>query len=359
MLLDPETFELVPRIGEVLDAAAGEEEVEVKVELMQSVLELATPPCQTAGDVSASLQRLRAAAAALTSAAGCRFASAGTHPSGRYEEQLFTDRDRYREMLEELQAVARRQLIFGLHIHVSVDDPEHAIQVLEGLVVHLAELLALSASSPFWRGEPSGLHSTRQAVLSDLPRSGIPPVFGSYAEFVEVVSTLQRNGLISDYTRLWWDLRPHPRLGTVELRICDAVTLLEDAVAIAAYCQALVKRIVEELEAGRPPRRFPRTLTLENKWLAARHGLAAQITDLNSPGAPRSPIGWLIERTRLELEPHARELGSERQLEGVEEILRRGNGADQQLRRREGGASLAAIVAELADQSACVPAQGR
>ena len=216
-----------------------------------------------------------------------------------------------------MQYIARRELIFGMHVHVAVDDPEKAIQVSNGLILHLPEFLALSASSPFWRGEPTGLASSRQMVFSAFPRSGVPPRFESYEEFAELVGQLERTGCIADYTHIWWDIRPHPRLGTVELRICDAVTRVEDVVALAAYYQSLVKMLSEHVEAAGTAPSFHRILTTENKWLAARHGLQAPVMDLVTGRRNRVPIAQLVRRTLRDLEPHARELGCERELEGI------------------------------------------
>ena len=223
-----------------------------------------------------------------------------------------------------MQYIARRELIFGMHVHVAVDDPEKAIQVVNGLLPQLAPLLALSASSPFWRGEPTGLASSRQMVFSAFPRSGPPPRFRDYADYAEVVGQLERSGCIADYTHIWWDIRLHPRLGTVEIRICDAVTRVEDAVAIAAYCQALVKLLSERFDAGEKIPSYHRILTSENKWLAARYGLEAPVMDLASGRRNRVPLARVIRRTLAEIEPHARELGSERELEGVSELLAAG-----------------------------------
>ena len=198
--------------------------------------------------------------------------------------------------------------------------------------MHLPEFLALSASSPFWRGEPTGLLSSRQMVFSAFPRSGVPPRFANYEEFAEVVGQLERTGCIADYTHIWWDVRPHPRLGTIELRVCDAVTRVEDAVALAAYFQALVKMLSENIDSAVAVPTFHRILTTENKWLAARYGLNAPVMDLVTGRRNRVPIAQLVRRTLRDLEPHARELGSERELEGIRDILARGNGADEQLR---------------------------
>ena len=189
------------------------------------------------------LVKLRGYVCGIAREKSLRVGSAGTHPFSLFERQRITAKDRYRQLVDQLQYVARRELIFGMHIHVAIDDPEKAIKVMNGLLPHLAPLLALSASSPFWRGEPTGLMSSRQMVFSALPRSGPPPRFRDYADYAEVVGQLERTGCIADYTHIWWDIRPHPRLGTIEIRICDAVTRVEDAVALAAYCQALVKQM--------------------------------------------------------------------------------------------------------------------
>src|SRR5205085_11957770 len=252
-LLDPETWDLVQHIDSVLAAVAdGDHEGRLHAELMQSVLEVTTPVCRTAADVMRSLAQLRAYVAEIARSEGCRFGSPGTHPCSLFERQRITARDRYRQLVDQLQYVARRELIFGMHMHVAVDDPEKAIQVMNGLLVHLPQMLALSASSPFWRGEPTGLASSRQMVFAAFPRSGPPPRFRDYADYAEVVGQLERTGCIADYTHIWWDIRPHPRLGTVEVRICDAVTNVEDAVAIAAYVQALGKLLSERFDAGKP-----------------------------------------------------------------------------------------------------------
>ena len=249
MLLDPETWDLVQHIDSVLAAVAdGDHEDQIHAELMQSVLEVTTPVCRTAGDVMQARSRSCAATSPRSRASeGCRFGSAGTHPFSLFERQRITARDRYRQLVDQLQYVARRELIFGMHMHVAVDDPEKAIQVMNGLLVHLPQMLALSASSPFWRGEPTGLSSSRQMVFAAFPRSGPPPRFRDYADYAEVVGQLERTGCIADYTHIWWDIRPHPRLGTIEMRVCDAVTRLEDVVAITAFFQAIVKMYCEQL----------------------------------------------------------------------------------------------------------------
>ena len=359
MLLDPETWDLVQHIDSVLAAVeSGEHENRLHAELMQSVLEVTTPVCRTAADVMHSLAQLRGYVADIARTEGCRFGSAGTHPFSLFERQRITARDRYRNLVDQLQYIARRELIFGMHMHVAVDDPEKAIQVMNGLLVYLPQMLALSASSPFWRGEPTGLSSSRQMVFAAFPRSGPPPRFRDYTDYAEVVGQLERTGCIADYTHIWWDIRLHPRLGTVEIRICDAVTRVEHAVAIAAFCQALVKLYSERFDSGEEIPSYHRILTTENKWLAARYGLEAPVMDLATGRRNRVPVAQLVRRTLKEIAPHARELGADSELDGIREILSRGNGADRQRRVWNANRDITEVVREIADatEAAAVPA---
>jgi carboxylate-amine ligase len=350
MLLDGETFDLVQHIDTVLAAVAGHElEPVINPELMQSVLEIATPVCRTPTEVADQLRRIRGYVIDVAREQGMRVGSAGTHPVSLFERQRITARDRYHALVDQMQYVARRELIFGMHVHVAVDGPEKAIQVVNGLLAHLGQLLALSASSPFWRGEPTGLRSSRQMVFAAFPRSGPPPRFKDYADYAEVVGQLEKTGCIADYTHIWWDIRLHPRLGTIEIRICDAVTRMEDVVAITAFCQSLVKLYSERFDSGEEIPSYHRILTAENKWLAGRYGLEAPLMDLATGRRNRISVAQLIRRTLKEIEPHARELGCERELQGIEEILRKGNGADRQLRVFNANRDIVEVAHEIAN----------
>ena len=356
MLLDSETFDLVQHIDTVLAAVQGHElGPRINAELMQSVLEIATPVCHTAADVEAQLVQLRTYVSGVAREQGLRVGSAGTHPFSLFERQRITAKDRYRALVDQMQYIARRELIFGMHVHVAVDDPEKAIQVVNALIGHLAELVALSANSPFWRGEPTGLASSRHMVFAAFPRSGPPPRFVDYADYAEVVGQLERTGCIADYTHIWWDIRLHPRLGTIEIRICDAVTQLEDVVAITAYCQALVKYYSERFDAGDEVPSFHRILTTENKWLAARYGLEAPVMDLVTGRRNRMSVAQVVRRTLKLIAPHAKELGSEAELAGIEQILRRGNGADRQLRVFNANRDIVEVVREIAQLTEIAP----
>ena len=362
MLLDGTTFDLVQHIDTVLAAVAGHElEARINAELMQSVLEITTPVCRTPADVDVALRQLRGYVSQIAHERGLRVGSAGTHPFSLFERQRITAKDRYRQLVDQMQYIARRELIFGMHVHVAVDGPDKAIGVINGLLADLGALLALSASSPFWRGEPTGLHSSRQMVFAAFPRSGPPPRFRDYNDYAQVIGQLERTGCIADYTQIWWDIRPHPRLGTIEIRICDAVTRLEHAVAIAAYCQALVKHYSERIDRGEPVPTYHRILTTENKWLGGRYGLDAPVMDLATGRRNRVPVSQLVRRTLRMIEPHARELGSDRELEGIHDILSRGNGADRQLRVFNANRDIVEVVREIADvtEEAAVPVTAR
>jgi glutamate---cysteine ligase / carboxylate-amine ligase len=358
MLLDNESFDLVQHVDTVLSAAQnGELTDRIGPELMQSVVEISTPVCKGVAEVDAELRKLRGLVSGIAGERGMRVGSAGTHPFSLFERQRITARDRYRNLVDQLQYVARRELIFGLHIHVAVDDPEKAIKVTSALLLHLPDFLALSANSPFWRGEATGLASSRQMVFAAFPRSGPPPRFRDYADYAEVVGQLEKTGCIADYTHIWWDIRLHPRFGTIEVRVMDAVTRVEETVALTAYVQALVKHYAERFDSGAELPSFHRILISENKWLGARYGLEAPVMDLATGRRNRVPVAQLIRRTLRDIEPHARELGAERELEGIKNILARGNGADRQLRVFNANRDIVEVASEIADATEA-PADG-
>jgi glutamate---cysteine ligase / carboxylate-amine ligase len=245
MLLDRQSLDLVQQVERILAAERRGAFAElVSEELFESLIELHTPVCASVAEVERELRRLRTHGLAIADSEGLRLGSAGTHPFSLFERQRVTGRERYRALVDDLQYAARRELIFGMHVHVAVDDPDCAVRVVGALQSHLCELVALSASSPFWRGELTGLASCRHLIFSAFPRSGPPPHFSSYEEFAAVVGELVDCGCIEDYTRTWWDVRLHPRFGTVEVRVMDAVSRVEDAVALTAYVQALVAHYV-------------------------------------------------------------------------------------------------------------------
>ena len=248
-LLSPESFELVSRYDEVAEAAGADERI--KPELMQSVLEVATEISGSVGEAIEAARRLRARIRDAAAERETVIASAGTHPFSRWEHQDVTEKPRYRDLLEKMQWVAERELIFGLHVHVGLETAGQAIAIANGLRTWLPELLALSANSPFWQARPTGLASTRTKVFETFPRSGLPPAFGSFEEFELLIERGLRTNSFRDYTYIWWDLRPHPRLGTLEVRICEEITQRHIFQTLAAWSS-----FVEELKRDRPARAF-------------------------------------------------------------------------------------------------------
>jgi carboxylate-amine ligase len=283
-----------------------------------------------------------------------RLAAAGTHPFSLYEHQKITARDRYRALVEMLQYIARRELVFGMHVHVAVPSPEACLAVMEGVLIELPVLLALSGNSPFWRGEATGLQSTRSAIFAAFPRSGLPPRFESYDDYADAVGFMESTGAIGDYTHLWWDVRPHPRFGTLELRVMDVQTRLEDTLALAAYVQSLVGLLVRQFEAGEPVLSYHRMLLAENKWLAARYGLDAPLMDLGAGKRVKMPARTLARRRLKELKPVARELGCGKELARVEWILENGTGAERQLQVFNANRDLAEVADELSKAASAV-----
>jgi glutamate---cysteine ligase / carboxylate-amine ligase len=351
MLLDPDTLDLVQRAAAVLAAAGGGALAggSISSELFQSEVEVQTPVCETVAEAETELRQLRLRLQELVHDAGLVLGSAGTHPFAYYEHQQLTDKARYRSIVDAVQYPARRELIFGLHVHVGVGDPDAAIAVLNGLRPHICDLVALSASSPFWRGTPTGLRSTRQTVFATFPRSGVPPAFGDYAEFAAFVALLERAGVLEDYTRIWWDIRPHPRLGTVEVRAMDAVGRVEDVIAIAAYIQALAWRSAHP--QTRPWRSaLEDQVVRENKWQAVRHGLAAQIVDPRAGGGSCSLSSWILA-TLDDLVPVAEELGTLPYLEHLERLVGRGSGAERQLVAYECAGDVRAAARSIAEET--------
>src|SRR6478672_83545 len=277
MILDAESYELVNAIESLLEPA---EAGEIKPELMESVLEVSTDPCANTAEAGEQLRGLRAQVRETAARKNLTIGSAGTHPFAMWEDQRIVARPRYRDLVSALRFVARQELIFGMHVHVGVSDPEKAIHVANGIRVHLPVLLALSANSPFWRADSTGLVSTRTPIFRAFPRVGIPPHYEGWEGYQREISFMVDSHVMEDYTYLWYDVRPHPRFGTVEIRVCDSQTRVEHSLALAAMIQALVKELGEHFDANKKLGRFPYEMLDENKFLAARHGLAGELVDL-------------------------------------------------------------------------------
>ncbi len=349
MIVDTESFALVNAIESLLEdnsKANGDADTgEIKPELMESVLEIATKPCADTGEAGEQLRALRKRARESAGSRGLSIGSAGTHPFAMWEDQRIVARPRYRDLISALRFVARQELIFGMHVHVGIDDPEKAIHVANGMRVHIPVLLALSANSPFWRGDRTGLLSTRTPIFRAFPRVGVPPAYEDWADYERQVEFMIASGVMEDYTYLWYDVRPHPNLGTVEIRCCDSQTRVEHTVALTALIQAMVHELAEHYDAGRELGYYPWQMLDENKWLAARHGLEGEIVDL--PSSERVGTKVLTRRLLERLTPHAEQLGAADALDGIRDLLERGNGASRQIVVYEANYDLSEVMAEI------------
>jgi carboxylate-amine ligase len=322
-LVDPATLELTPLIDRVLAKreSAGLAAESLASELASSCLELRSPVCGTVAELARELPVLRRTVRDLVEGCGARLAAAGTHPFSDATAQPITEAERYHRVEEEMGWTARMQAIYGLHIHVAVPDEGHAIRAVNALSQQVPLFVALSANSPFWYGSDTRLSSTRVKIFNLVPRSGVPPRFRSWEDFEGYVEALVGAGSIPDYTWCWWDVRPHPGLGTVELRAPDAQTDAARTTSLAAFAQCLVAT-ADEHHPEDP------LLIEENKWRATRHGLDALLHDFSTGrSAPaRNAARDLVKALR----PASRDLGCEAELEGLLEIVEGDTGAQKQ-----------------------------
>jgi glutamate---cysteine ligase / carboxylate-amine ligase len=348
MILDASSLDLTNAIDSILGEAPPSGEI--KPEFLESVLEIATAPCPDVAAAGAELVALRGLARDRAHARELEIGAAGTHPFARWEDQRVVSDDRYRGLIRSLGFVARQEVVFGMHVHVGMADPEEAVYVANALRPHIPLLIALSANSPLWRGEPTGLMSSRVPIFRAFPRVGLPPRFADWADFERRVETLSTSGVIDDYTFLWYDVRPHPRLGTIEIRAMDSQTRVEHTIALSAFVLSLVKLLTEEFREGACSPDPPWEVLDENRWLAARHGLAAELVDHAS--ATRTGVRELTESLLGRIAPHASELGCAQELEGIRDLLRAGNGALRQQMVYEANHDLRELVAEIVARTA-------
>jgi carboxylate-amine ligase len=314
MLLDPEDWSLAQRSDDVLPQLPPELAKHVSAETHQAAIELATDPHRTVRDAIAELRHLRVWLSEELEALGLAVAAAGTHPSALWTETLVSPASRYQVIQRTMADLARREPTFALHVHVGVPDPNVAIRLLNQVRAHLPMLLALSANSPFWQGRATGLASTRTSVFGAFPRTGVPRRFTSYEDWVQTVDTLLRSGAFPEPTFLWWDVRPQPALGTVEVRVMDAQTDLEATAALCALVQSLARLEIEQGYASRALVDAEEVLE-ENRFLAARDGIEADLLD---PEAEmRRPARAQLRRLLDALRPHADALGCRSELERV------------------------------------------
>ena len=322
---------------------------QVKPEMMQSVIEAGTKICENVSEAREEITRLRGTLAAHLEPHGLRLASAGTHPFSHWQEQQVTEHERYKVLEEELQDVIRELLIFGMHVHVGIPDRERRIEVMNEARYFLPHLLAISTSSPFWLARNTGLKSYRQVIWGRFPRTGIPPEFSSYDEFENFVQLLVKTKSIDDGKKIWWDLRPHAFYPTIEFRVCDAATRVDEAICLAALIQAICAKLLMLRDRNLGFRKYAPALIQENKWRALRGGMDAKLIDF---GVQREvPMRDLAVELLEFVDDIVDELGSRREVAYLETIAREGTSADRQLRVWKETGHLHAVVDHLARET--------
>jgi carboxylate-amine ligase len=348
-IVDPVTRELKSHIEEMLAAGAhlGDQ---IKPELHRSVVEVGTPVCGDIREAREAVKQLRRTLVSLAEGSGARIVAAGTHPISHWKDQEITDRVRYKDIVNEMEDLARANLIFGLHVHVGLPDREMQIQVLNGARAFLPHLLALSVNSPFWCGRRTGVKSVRSTIFKRFPRTDIPDSIFSWGDYCKFVELLVRTKCIDDGTKIWWDLRPHARFETLEFRICDIPSRAEETVAIAALTQALVAKLSRLFEANLGIRSYPRAVIMENKFRALRSGLDGKMIDFGLRA--EAPTRALIHEVLDFVDDVVDELGSRTEMEYLRAWAGTGDtGADRQLSVFAKTRDLRAVVDHLVDET--------
>ena len=359
-IIDPETRELRSHIQQILGGSKMILKEHIKPEMHQSVVELGTEICQDTNSAREQIIKLRSELAMLARRGGLTIASAGTHPFSHWMDQLITVDERYATIVRDMQQIARANLIFGLHVHIGIPDREIAIQVMNQARYFLPHIYALSVNSPFWLGQNTGLKSYRLQIFERFPRSGIPDAFESLSEYEDYLKLLVATGCIDNAKKIWWDIRLHPFFDTLEFRICDAQSRVEDTIALAAVMQAVIAKLHKLLQQNITFRIYRRRLLDENRWRAARYGLDGKLIDFGRGCEidTRSLIHEILEF----IAPEVADLGNQREIEHIERILREGTGADRQLAVWERTQDMKAVVDQIVAETCeglAPPSDGR
>ena len=329
LLVDQETLDLVAAPKQLMTDCATTLGERVSPEFLQCQIEVGTGVCKTVAEARAELASLRNTIKHIANGYGLAPLAVSTHPFAKWQQQIFTDRERYRALEKDLAGVARRMLIGGMHVHVGIHDDDVRCDLMNQFSYFLPHLLALSTSSPFWEGDETGLHSYRLTVFDNLPRTGLPPQFQSFGEYRRSIQTIINTKVIEDATKIWWDLRPSDRFPTLETRICDVSPLLDDAMAIAALTQSLMRMLFSLRCENKRWRTYDRYLIDENRWRAVRYGATQGLIDFGL--GEIVPFAKLLEELIEMVTPHAEALGCLDELNSARTILERGTSADRQV----------------------------
>lgn len=340
-VIDPETRELRSHVEQLFGIEQRHDE-EIKREMHQPVVEIGTPICQNVAEARREVTRLRTEIIRLARENGSRIAAAGTHPFSHWKNIAITKHERYAKIVQDLQLVARANLVFGLHVHVAVEDNEARIAIMNAARYFLPHVFALSTNSPFWCGTNTGWKSYRAKVFERFPRTGMPDYFGSWGDFQQFVNTLIHTNCIDNGKKIWWDVRPHAFYPTLEFRICDVPMRIDETICFAALFQAIVRRLYSLYSGNMTWRLYRKTLINENKQRAARYGIDAKLIDFGKQ--LEVPTESLLDELIEFVDPVLDELGSRKDVMYLKTICRNRPGADRQLKVFEETGSLHAVV---------------
>jgi carboxylate-amine ligase len=349
-IVDPRTRELRSHVVEILEEGVMLLGEQIKPEMIQSMVEVGTGICRNIEEARADITNLRSVISSLARKNGLVIIAASTHPISRWQDQKIFEDERYELLVQELQTVARSLLIFGLHVHVGVPDRDRQIHIMNAARYFLPHVLALTTSSPFWMAHNTGLKSYRSEIFKQFPRTDIPDHFDSYVSFQRYIDLLIRTGCIDNGKKIWWDVRPHPFFPTLEFRVCDIPTRVDDTIAIAALFQAIVAKLDKLIEKNLGFRLYRRLLIQENKWRAVRYGLDGNMIDFGKQKEvpTRDLIHELLDFVDDVVDP----LGSRKEIEHIHTIMQRGTSADEQLEvYNNSNNDLNAVVDRLVDRT--------
>lgn len=342
-IIDPDTRELKSYIQELLDQGRLVLHDQIKAEFLQSQVEVGSHICRNIKELRSEVVRLRRSICKLAEANGLQVAAASTHPFSSWLKQDQTIGERYTELQTNMAELARRMLIFGMHVHVGIDDEELMIDVMNQSRYFMPHLLALSTSSPMWLGRDTGLKSYRTVIFESLPRTGLPPTFTSMADYRGFIDTLVKTRCIDEPTKIWWDIRPHPKFPTLEFRISDICTRVDEVMCVAALLQALVAKLIKLRRNNQSWRHYRHALITENKWRAVRYGVEGKLIDFGKKA--EVPVHFLTQELLELVDDVVDDLGSRKEVEYAHRILEHGSSADRQLLvHRETGGDFEAVV---------------
>src|ERR1700719_1546111 len=348
-IIDPTTGELRSHVSQLVAATSAHLGEQVKREMHQSIVEIGTKICENVDELRVDMHRTRGELVRSAESVGLYVAASGTHPFSNWIDQVISPGERYKNIVEALQQYARSLLIFGMHVHVAVPDRTTMIDLMNMVRCFLPHLLALSTSSPFWMGRNTGLKSFRTTVFRRFPRTGVPEQFESWSAYENFVNLLVKLNCIDNGKKIWWDVRPHPTFGTLEFRMCDVTTKVEEAVAIAALTQAIIVKLHRLYKGNMSFRLYRRALIEENKWRAARYGIEGKLIDFGKE--TEVPMRELIPELLEFVDDVVDELGSRSAVEYVHTIMNEGTSAERQLRVYQETGDLKAVVQHLVNET--------